>query len=315
MVYELTGRIYVSGDTLPITALQTKVTTGRLLLIRIEDHKEHICCLSRCVWLVWVFRVFSIVQRVPTAGRCPTILFGIVTRSLACFCRALGCCVRRLTTLAVYAFICPSQTTICLVVFLTLPPCNALHSMHTKSLKLQPSSSSSAKGHAAKHEEHARNHEDLLALLVAFNAEAMHQPHVLCPCSNLSACCDSFSSRPLSVEESKDQWQEKALASSFAACLHKLSRWPQHYENDLTSWSFQTLAFAIIWNCWKRAPLLQCSDTVCLSSIKTSKNPGTSETCTSCKSLRRLTFLDPGPRWNHRSSTYLSNTLALNIPK
>ena len=106
VVYELTDT-YVLRDTLAITALQTKVTTGRLLLIRIEDHKEQICCLSRCAWLVWVLRVFSMVQRVPTAGRCPTILFCIVTRSLACFCGALGCLVRRLTTLAISAFICP----------------------------------------------------------------------------------------------------------------------------------------------------------------------------------------------------------------
>ena len=107
VVYELTDSTYVLGHTLAITALQTKVTTGRLLLIRIEDHKEQSCCLSRCAWLVWVFRVFSMVQCVPTAGHCPTILFCIVTRSLACFCRALGCCVRRLTTLAISAFICP----------------------------------------------------------------------------------------------------------------------------------------------------------------------------------------------------------------
>ena len=69
-----------------------------------------------------------------------------------------------------------SLATACLGFFLTLPPRNALHSMHTKSLKLQPSSSSSAKGHTGKHEERARNHEDLLALWVAFKAEAMHQP-------------------------------------------------------------------------------------------------------------------------------------------
>ena len=106
VVYELTDT-YVLGYTLAIAALQTKVITGRLLLIRIEDHKEHVCCLSRCAWLVWAFRVFSMVQRVPTAGCCPTILFGIVTRSLACFCGALGCLVRRLTTLAISAFICP----------------------------------------------------------------------------------------------------------------------------------------------------------------------------------------------------------------
>ena len=55
------------GRHLAITALQTKVTTGRLLLIRIEDNKEHICCLSGCTWLVWVLRVFSMVQHVPTA--------------------------------------------------------------------------------------------------------------------------------------------------------------------------------------------------------------------------------------------------------
>ena len=116
-------------------------------------------------------------------------------------------------------------------------------------------------------------------------------------------------------KESSDQWQEESLASSFAAYLHELSRWPQHYENDVTAWSFQTLAFAVIWNCWKRAPLLKCSDTVCLSSIKTSKRSGTSETCTVWVSLRRLTFHDPGPRWNHQSSTYLSNTLDLNFPQ
>ena len=140
------------------------------------------------------------VQHVPTARRCPTILFGIVTRSLACFCGALGCLVRRLTALEISAFICPSQATVCLGFFLTIFPRNALHSMHTKSLKLQPSSSSSANGHAATHEKNGRNHEDLLAPWVAFNPEAMHQPHVLCPCSMLSVCCYPFSSNTLSVK-------------------------------------------------------------------------------------------------------------------
>ena len=104
MVYKLTDSTYVLGHTLAITALQTKVTRGRLLLIRKLDHKEQIRRLSRCAWLVWVF---SMVQCVPTALRCPTILFCIVARSLACFCRALGCWIRRLTTLAISAFICP----------------------------------------------------------------------------------------------------------------------------------------------------------------------------------------------------------------
>ena len=191
----------------------------------------------------------------------------------------------------------------------------ALHSMLTKSMKLQPSSSSSAKGHTGKHEERARHHEDLLALWVAFNAEAMHQPHVLCPCSNLSTCCDPFSPKPFSSKNQASNGKKSPLLHLLLLVLHELSRWQQRYENELTSWSFQTLAFAMIWNCWKRAPLLKCSDTVCLSSIKTSKNPGTSKTCATCKSLRGLAFLDPRPRWNHRSSTCLSNTPALNIAK
>ena len=210
-----------------------------------------------------------------------------------------------------------SQATVCLGFFLALPALparKALDSMHTKSLKLPPSSSSSAKGPTGKHEEHARNHEDLLALWVAFNAEAMHQP-TSCTLSMFQSLSMAWPVlfQNLIGRESSDQWQEKSLASSFAADLHELSRWPQHYENNVTAWSFQTLAFAMIRNCWKRAPLLKCIDTVCLSSIKTSKRSGTSETCTTCVSLRRLTFHDPGPRWNHRSSTCLSNTLALNL--
>ena len=70
--------------TLAITALQTTITRGRLSLQGIEDHKEQICRLNCCAWLVWVF---SMMQPVPTAGLCPKILFCIVTRSLACFCR------------------------------------------------------------------------------------------------------------------------------------------------------------------------------------------------------------------------------------
>ena len=187
--------------------------------------------------------------------------------------------------------------------------------MHIRSLKLQPSSSSSAKGHTEKHEEHARNHEDLLALWVAFNAQAMHQP-TSCTLSMFQSLSILWPVlfKNLLGKESSDQRQENSFPSSFAVDLHEMSRWPQHYENDSSAWSFQTLAFAMIWNCWKMAPLLKCSDTVCLSRIKTSKNPGTSETCTTCNLLRGLTFHDPGPRCNHQSSTYLSNTLALNIP-
>ena len=40
VVYELTDRTYVLGDTLAITAIRTEVTLWRLLLMRIEDHKR-----------------------------------------------------------------------------------------------------------------------------------------------------------------------------------------------------------------------------------------------------------------------------------
>ena len=80
---------------------------------------------------------FSMVQCVPTAGRCPTILFCILTRNLACFCRALGCCVRRFITLAISAFICPCPRLRRRYAWKSswqLPPRNALHGMHNKSL-------------------------------------------------------------------------------------------------------------------------------------------------------------------------------------
>ena len=40
VVYELTDRTYVSNDPLAITAIPTKVTWGRLLLMRIGKHKR-----------------------------------------------------------------------------------------------------------------------------------------------------------------------------------------------------------------------------------------------------------------------------------
>ena len=308
VVYELTDSTYVLGETLAITALQTKVTKGRLSLIRIKDCKEQICRLSRCAWLVWVF---SMVQCVLTAGRCPKILFCIVTKSLACFCR--GCCVRRLTMLAISAFIrpCPKLqyawdsfwqfpvATHCTACTQDHWSCNPHRAVRQKAIQGS-----------------MRNMQGTMRICWLLGLPSTqklctnhpHVTHVLCQCSNLSACCDPFSSKTLLGKESSDQRQEKSLASSFAVDLHETSRWPQHYENDSTAWSFQTLAFAKIWNCRKMAPILTFSDTVCLSSIKTSKNPGTSETCTTCNSLRGLTFRDPGPRWNHQSSTYLSNT-------
>ena len=57
---------FLLGHTLTITA-QTKFTTGRLWLMRIEDNKEQISRFSFCAWVVWVF---SMVQCVPTAVSC-----------------------------------------------------------------------------------------------------------------------------------------------------------------------------------------------------------------------------------------------------
>ena len=118
-----------------------------------------------------------------------------------------------------------SLATACLGFFLTLPPRKALPRMHTKSLELQPSPSSSAKGHTGKHEEHARNHEDLLALWVAFKAEAMHQP-TSCTLSMFQSLSMPWPVllKNLVGKESSDQWQEKSRASSFAADLKNVLR-------------------------------------------------------------------------------------------
>ena len=264
--------------------------------------------------------VICMAPRVPTAGLCPRILFRMVTRSLGCFCRALGCCVRRLTTLAISAFIFPCPKILyardSFRHFPLATHCTACTQNHWSCNPRQAAPQKAIQGSM-------RNMQGTMRICWLFGLPSTqklctNQPHVLCPCSNLSAWRDPFSSKTLSVESQATNGKKShllILASSFAADLHELSRWPQHYENDVTAWSFQTLAFAMIWNCWNRAPLLKCSDTVCLSIIKTSKRSGISETCTTCMSLRGLTFHDPLPRWNHRSSTCLSNTLALNFPE
>ena len=120
--------------------------------------------------------------------------------------------------------------------------------MHTKSLKLRPSSSSSTKGHTAKHEEHARNHEDLQALWLAFNAEAMHQLHVLCPCSNLSTCCDLSSSKPFSVQNQASNGKKSPL-------LHLLLLIYMNYQDDnkttlhsaISTWFTSSLSAPMSW--------------------------------------------------------------------
>ena len=151
-----------------------------------------ICRCSLCAWVVWVF---SLVQRVPTAGPCPKILFCIVTRSLACFCRALGCCVRRLTTLAISAFICPCPklqyawdsfwqfplATLCTADTQDHWSCQARNRAPQKAIQGS-----------------MRNMQGTMRICWLFGLPSTqklctNQPHVLCPCSNLSACCDPFS--------------------------------------------------------------------------------------------------------------------------
>ena len=196
VVYKLTDSTYVLGETLAITALQTKVTRGRLSLIWIKDRKEQICRLSRCAWLVWVF---SMVQCVPKA-RCPKILFCIVAKSLACFCR--GCCVRRLTMLAISAFIrpCPKLqyawdsfwqfplATHCAACAQDHWSCNPHRAVRQKAIQGS-----------------MRNMQGTMRICWLFGLPSTqklctNQPHVLCPCSNLSACCDPFFSKTLSVK-------------------------------------------------------------------------------------------------------------------
>ena len=234
MVYELTDRTYVLGYTLAITALQTKVITGRLLLIRIEDHKEHICCLSRCAWLVWAFRVFSMVQRVPTAGCCPYDSLRHRDKKSCMLLWSPG--LFALDGSQRWQYLLSSAPLPRLLYawdsfwqFPLATHCTACTPNHWSCNPHQAAPQMAMQWNAVKYEEHGRNHEDLLALLVAFNAEAMHQPRVLCPSSNLSACCGLVLLKTLVGKELNDQWQAKAVASSFTAYVHELSRWPQHY--------------------------------------------------------------------------------------
>ena len=198
VVYKLTHSNYALGDTLTITALQI-ITRGRLSLVRIEYHKEQIGRLSCCAWLVWVF---SMVQRVPTAGLCPRILFCIVTRSLACFSWALGCCVRKFTTLAISAFICPcpwlqyAWDSFWQFPLATL--CTGDTQDHWSCNPHQADPQKTIQGSM-------RNMQGTMRICWLFGLPSTqklctNQPHVLCPCSNLSACCDPFSSKTLSVK-------------------------------------------------------------------------------------------------------------------
>ena len=165
---------------------------GRLSLIRIKYHKEQIGRLSCCAWLVWVF---SMVQGVPTAGLCPRILFCIVTRSLACFSWALGCCVRMLTTLAISAFICPcprlqyAWDSFWHVPLATL--CTADTQDHWSCNPHQAAPQKAVQGSM-------RNMQGTMRICWLFGLPSTqklctNQPHVFCPCSNLSACCPEFS--------------------------------------------------------------------------------------------------------------------------
>ena len=278
VVYELTEAPMSWATLLPSQLKLTKVTRGRLSLIRIEYHKEQICRCGRCASLLWVI---SMVPRVPTAGLCPKILFRIVTRSLACFSRALGCCVRRLKTPAIPAFIFPCPKLLyawdSFWHFPFATHCTACTQDHWSCNPPQAAPQKDLQGSM-------RNMQGTMRICWLFGLPSKqklctNQPYVPCPCSNLSESRDPFSSKTLSVKvKSQGTNGKKSHLLHLLLHLHELSRWPQHYENDVTAWSFQTLAFAMIGNCWKRAPLLKCSDIVCLSIIKTSKRSGTSET-------------------------------------
>ena len=153
-----------------------------------------------------------------------------------------------------------------------------------------------------------------------------NQPHVLCPCSNLSAWRDPFSSKTLSVKSQATNGKKSHVLhlllpvpkfSEFMNCVLKGTRKPSHNGpvQDCPLSNFGLLfgplspilgypfAFFVDTgvNCLKEYlkgcfPYVTGIDTVCLSIIKTSKRSGISETCTTCMSLHGLTFHDPGPR-------------------
>ena len=187
------------GATLAITALRTTVTRGRLSLQGIEYHKEQIGRFSRSAWLVWVF---SMAQRVPTAGLCPNILFCIVIRSLACFSRALGCCVRKFTVLTISAFICPCpKLQYAWDSFWQFPLATLCTGDTQDHWSCHPHRAAPQKAIQGS----MRNMQGTMRICWLFGLPSTqkpctNQPHVLCPCSNLSACCDPFSSKTLSVK-------------------------------------------------------------------------------------------------------------------
>ena len=274
-----------------------------------------ICPLSCCAWLVWVF---SMVQRVPTAGLCPRILFCIVTRSLACFWRALGCCVRKFTTLAVSAFVCPCpKLQYAWDSFWQFPLatlCTGDTQDHWSCNPHQADPQKTIQGSM-------RNMQGTMRICWLFGLPSTqklctNQPHVLCPCSNLSACCDPFSSKAFSVRNQATNGKKRHL-------LHLLLLIYMNCQDDHnTMRTIQQLDLSRLWP-------LQWSGTVgkgppfwnaVIESIE-SAFPASKH----LKSLELLKhaqlachcagFHDPGPRWNHRSSTYLANTLALHFPE
>ena len=188
---------YVLSDTLAITA-QTKVTRGRLSLIRLEYHKEQICRCGRCASLLWVI---SMAQRVPAAGLCPKILFRIVTRSLACFSRALGCCVRRLKTPAIPALIFPcSKLLYARDSFWHFPLATHCTACTQNNWSCNPRQAAPQKDLQGS----MRNMQGTMMICWLFGLPSTqklctNQPHVPCPCSNLSESRDPFSSKTFSV--------------------------------------------------------------------------------------------------------------------
>ena len=149
---------------------------------------------------------------------------------------------------------------------------------------------------------HARNHEDLLALWVAFNTETMYQTHVLCPSSNLSACRDLFSSgKQLRKRPYREAWGTCKEPWGFAGSLGSLQH-RSYALNSCTLSIFQSLSMP--WPVLLKNPSPQrikrpiprkipCFIFCCSSWIVKMTttlwerfNLRTSVTCTTCKSLR-----------------------------
>ena len=166
-----------------------------------------------------------------------------------------------------------------------------------------------------------RNMQGTMRICWLFGLPSTHklctnQPHVLCPCSNHSACSDSFFPKSFSVKNRATNGKKThflhLLLLIYMKCQDDNNTRRMIQQLDLSRlWPLQWSGTVGNWHPFSNA-VIQCAfpESKHLKSLERLKHAQLA----TCNLLRGLTFHDPGPRCNHQSSTYLSNTLALNIP-